>query len=100
MARFDETRLLRVVREGSPQLLYAGCQRIVADRSPTPHGCKQLVLGDGCSRAGHEQLQDVRSLRRQPHFAVAGPEPSTDELESKSFETDALVHQSEVLLWS
>jgi hypothetical protein len=57
VARFDVTRLPRIVPKGLAQLLDASRERIIAYDDVAPHGSEEILLAHRMTCALHEQTQ-------------------------------------------
>src|SRR5687767_9432516 len=98
MASLDEARLLGTVLERAAQFLDARRECIIAHGCAAPDRGEQIRLGNRLSGVQHELFQHVRSLRRQPDLARAGPQTSGLSLEPIAKEVDGRVHYSGSLI--
>src|SRR6266850_1473209 len=71
--RLDITWLLRIVPQGSAQLLNIRGQRSVTDHRLQPDSGKQVILGYQLPRMHNKIRQRSKRFRRQLHFLFASP---------------------------
>jgi hypothetical protein len=88
MSGLDELRLPRVVAKGTPQLLDARRQRIVADIGAPPDRLEETFLGHDGSGLRHEKAEDGGRFGCEVDLACIVPELSRFDVEAIGAKTN------------
>jgi hypothetical protein len=92
VTRFDETRLLGIISEGSTKLLDARGERVVADDGLPPHRTEELFFGDRLTCTRDQLLQHGSGLGGQPDLLRARPKAAGCDVEAVVAEAHVFLH--------